>query len=743
VNLRTYLIEFRVISALKVVLAAVICILINNILHLGDSYLSVLYVFLILNLFHGQAFKVGMQTLIAAIFFSAMSLLFTYLFVESKVLYLVIMSLLLFFCMNFIKKFFLATLLSGVVIAIITYMAVNYSVTEASIIAKDFVTQMVLAVLVCWIVDDYIWPHRSRKTFDLTLSTVYTNLAELYKNYSGENINDRYDHTSMSMSLVTFSTLMNLLKRINSEEGSKNIPVDAYIKMITFSRGIYIKTEVLEGFILKQHSFLSDERVYGEINKILLIISERLKELGEAVAEDREVITNNVDITSSIKSLHERYREMHEVKEQERDYYEDLLAFGAMLPVLDEVAEKLGKIEESFNIIQRKEYGKLKQLSITHTPEVEKRKSKPFVEIGEETAKVAIRTVIIYWFLLFGQIVLGLPGESQVSFYAILFGIIPNLGQAFMKSSYGVAGIISGILYGFLALIIVSTTTHFTILLLLFCAGFFMASYVTTNPKDISAAGLQAGLVIPYALLYNTGPQVDLDAAVTRFLALLSAVLIGLIVLHLVWPVNPYSQLREKISKAIRVSGGILDKLLTLDIKEKQRIDSLVLPLAASLPTSTSLLHDAEYVVRRDQLHAEQYLHIIESLEVMFAELETIKRLVFRNIDDGLFHLYLGHMAPDYKLLCSYFVQVSEQLGTKKDITLDISDLKLKIEADRAEFRDSEVWRNYEPGDIERNVLIVTSMDSLLDSLHKISGSINEINGLKTASDLSLQASGT
>jgi hypothetical protein len=746
VDLPTYLKKFRVKSALKVVLAAVICILVNNILHLDAIYLAELYTFLILTLFHGQALKVGIESLVAAIGFASLSLGITYLFLDSKVIYIILMSLLLFLCMTFIKKYFLATLLSGVLIAITTYMAVNESVTEATNTAQNFVLQMVLAVIVCWIVDDYIWPHRSRKTFDLTLSTIFSELGNLYQNYTSRDTSRRYGHNSISTALVTFSGLMNLLKRVESEEGkSKYFPVGAYIKMVTFGRGIYIKTEVLEEYVLKQHDFLSDADVSDELNKILLNISGRFRELSDAVSGNREVRLQGEDIESSINSLHDCYKRMHEVKGEEVQYYEDLLAFGAMLPVLDEVNLKLSKIEKFYNLIQRNEYHKMLKQRVTHAPEVEEIKSKPFFQFNDETVKVGIRTVIIYWLLILGQVTIDLPGGALVSFYAILFGIIPNLGQAFMKSGYGIAGIVAGIVFGFIALIIVSFTPHFLILLLLFCVGFFIASFVTTSPRDISAAGLQAGLVIPYALLYTTGPQVDLDAAFTRFLALLSAAFIGLIVLRLVWPVNPYTQLKQNISKALRVSGGILSKLLIFDIKDKEKIDALVVPLAASLPTSSALLHDAEYIIREEKLHAEEYLHIIESLEVMFADLETIKRTVYSHMDNELFHLYLSHLSDDYKTLCGHFYDVAGAVlsSSNRDMTAQISDLKVKIEEGRREFRDTENWRRFEPRDIEMNVLITTSIDSMLESLYKISCHLNTINGIANEQGVTLQTSET
>ncbi len=630
-------------------------------------------------------------------------------------------------------------------IAITTYMGINESLTVATVTAKNFVLQMVLAVIVCWIVDDYIWPHRSRKTFDLTLSTIFSELGNLYENYTSEDISTRYNHHSISTAFVTFSGLMNVLKRVESEEGKNNyFPDGAYIKIITFTRGIFVKTEVLEEYVLKKHVFLSDESVSSELNKILHNFSERLTELSNAVSENRAARLKSDDIESSINSLHSVYRSMHEVKGEEPQYYEDLLAFGAMLPVLDDVSLKLSKIEKFYNLIERNEYRELMELRVTHAPKVEEMKTKPFFQFNDETVKVGIRTVIIFWLLLLGQATINLPGGALVSFYAILFGIIPNLGQAFMKSWYGIGGIVSGILYGLVALAIISVATHFIILILLFCIGFFLASYATTSPRDISAAGLQAGLVIPYALLYTTGPQVDLDAALTRFLALLSAAFVGLIVLHLAWPVNPYTQLQKNISKSLRVSGGILSRLLMLDIKDKDMIDAKVLPLAASLPTSSALLHDAEYIMREEKLHSDEYIHIIESLEEMFADLATVKRTVYSHLDSELFHLYLDHMSDDYRKLCEYFDQASSLFGSSvADIPTKISELKVKIEEDRRVFRDSDVWRKYEPRDVEMNVLLSTNVDNLLEALYKTSCCLNSINGIEPEHKLTLQASET
>ncbi len=76
---------FKVQTALKLTLAGIICILINNIFHFDLGYFSALFSFLILVLFHGEALKVGSQALLGCVISGSVTLVITYLLIESKV----------------------------------------------------------------------------------------------------------------------------------------------------------------------------------------------------------------------------------------------------------------------------------------------------------------------------------------------------------------------------------------------------------------------------------------------------------------------------------------------------------------------------------------------------------------------------------------------------------------------------------------------------------------------------------
>ena len=730
-TLKEHFNAFRVETSLKLTLAGIICIFINNIFHFDLGYLSTLFVFMILIIAHGDTFKVGAQSLLGVITSCAVTITITYLFVESKVLYLLLTGVWLFLCMTFVYRYFLPTLLSGIAATLTVYAAIYISVSNATSTVESYVLQLFIAVVVCWVIDGLVWPHMSRGSFQLTLKTIYEDFSELFSSYSQENIADRKNHQSIPTSLNTFSNLTTYIKRMQSEERSPDFPIDLYMKIVAFSRGIFIKTEVLEEFILKEHSFLKDDQVKQDVNQIFNLFSKSFATLSQSIGTKNIVNIEDKELQDSISSLHELYRDRHELKGMEDEYYEDLLAFGAMLPVLDDISHKITRIVEAINIFHGNEYQKMMENRVTHINKADKMKPWSFFSINRETSIVGIKTVIIFMLLIFGEFVVGLPGGGQVAFYAILFGVIPNLGQEYMKSRYGILGIFSGLMFGLFSLILVSQIQHFLIFLSLYSLGTFIAAYFASSSKDISFAGLQAGLVIPYSMLFNTGPQVDLDTAFTRCMALLSAAFIAAIVHILLWPNNLFNLLKQKISKAVAISAQILSKLLVIDNKEKEKLEKLILPLAATLPTSTALLHDAEYIIREDDLHAEQFIQIIESIEKVYVDLETLKRTIYYNTDSELFPLYLDNMEPFYKRISAAFDEVSSQFNLDNDFAAEISSIAEGMQKHRIEFRNSGVWRSFKPEDVEQSVLVATSIDSLLDTLSQISIAIGKVNQSK------------
>ena len=727
-SLSEYFKAFRVNIALKVVLSGIICILINNIFHLKLGYFSLLFVLLTLVLFHGDVLKAGSLTIAGCIISGGVSLLITYLFFDSKLIYVLLMSVWIFLVVALLVKYFLAMLVSGVAATMVMYNSIYNSISYTTSLFEYYLVQLFLAMIVCYVIDELVWPNHSRRAFQITLSTVYNELSELFIGYTSDSKLAKKNHKSLSTKLITFSNLVTYVNRMSKEEKDKYFPIDEYLKIITFTRGIFIKTEVLEEFVLKEHLFIRDDRVLENVNQILAIISQSFCTISQSIGTNDIVELQDKELADSLSSLHEVYREMHEVEGREDEYYDDLHAFGAMLPVLDDITDKTRKIVESINIFHTDGYKDVMRSRLPHTHSVEKIRQKSFFNLDKQSYVAGMKTVVIFLILMFGEVVFGLPGGGQVVFFAILFGVIPNLGQAYMKSQYGIVGVCLGLLASFISLMILSISPHFLIVVLLYSLFTFVATYIASSSRDISVSGLQAGLLFPFGILLTTGPNLNIESALTRFLALFSAILIGLIIQHLLWPSNPYNMLKEKVSKSVRLSAQILNKLISLNKNEVDKVDKGVLQLAASLPTSTSLLHDAEYVIREEELHAEHFIEIVESIELIYADLETLNRTITGSNGRDLVHSYLNAINDEHLKICDLFDKVSYQFDTNQDFSDDISQLGEEMEKQVTKFRESGEWRQYTPEEIEKSVLVNTTMSSLLESLNNISIAISKVN---------------
>jgi len=272
---------------------------------------------------------------------------------------------------------------------------------------------------------------------------------------------------------------------------------------------------------------------------------------------------------------------------------------------------------------------------------------------------------------------------------------------------------------------VISHNHSFIILCLLYFLATFIFSYVASGSAKYDFIGLQAGLMIPYSLLYN------LHAASTRVEALIISSAVGLIVLHFVWPIIPIRELRKNISKSLNTSGLILKKLLKLDEDENEKIKKLVIELAATLPTINLLFNDAKYLVDADNENTEEYLRIIEKIELIYIELESLNNIIYYHFDNDLINLYIASMRPEYEKFFRIFYQISDQFVSNTTITLDLQSLVREIECRREKFRKSEVWKKFSNEDLERNVLIAKSIDDLLDCIIQINQSVNLINSNK------------
>lgn len=740
-NLKQYLAAFRVKIALKITLAGVIAALVCNFFHMPSGFLAPVILFMIMAGFHGQTFEVGVQSLIGCILSGIYSLFIVYYFLDSKPLYLILAAVWIFGCITFIGKYPIASVLSAILSAMTMFVAVFGTVAQSTASVENFLVQLFIAAAVSWLVDEIIWPHRSSGALFLTLSTVYKDYAGRFSSYIRTEANDTRPGRFESASVDIFNNLVNLARRTERETKGGSFHAEPILMLVAYAKSVYIKLDVLGEIMSVEHRCLEDEAVYMELNGLFTSLSEGFADLSAAIVESRPATLNRSDLDAKIAELKKLYESMHSAEGKDQDYFEDLLALGAILPLIEDSTEILGKACGVWTLINGGGYEKLRSDRVTRSPGVEKIKSAWLPHITKESAHQSIKSVIVIMLLLFGELLLMLPGGYQASFYGVLFGSIPNTGQAHLRGRLAIIGVAAGLLYGLTGLYLISLIPHFSLLILIFALGTFVSAYVASGSQRIAFSGLQAGLMLPYVFLSSPGPDISLTLATMRMFALLVASSIGLLVLHNIWPVSPYHELKKKISSAIVISGTIFGKLLMLDEKEKDRIESLVNPLAATMPTSSSLLFDAQYIISDEKLHAEDFVHIIECIEVIYAELETLKRTVYAEINSELLTKYLEHMAPDYRDLCGLFVRASRQFYTGDDPSHEAAELSIRIQEHRTEYRQTGFWKQFPLEDVEKAVLVAASVDTVLESLHKITVSINGIREAEAAQGTGLVVS--
>jgi hypothetical protein len=244
--------------------------------------------------------------------------------------------------------------------------------------------------------------------------------------------------------------------------------------------------------------------------------------------------------------------------------------------------------------------------------------------LDTQTVRNGAKLVIIILLLLFEQEWLGLPGGTQVAFYATFFASTANLGRQNKTDLVGVLGLLSGFSFGVVAAYLTSRLPHFTLLLALVFFGQFLADLAFQRFPRFSAAGLQAGLAIPFAFLATTGPEWGSFSTVrTRFAGLVVAGLTAIVVHAYVWPVLPMRQLRASIAGALRATAASIGELFASpsDWKGSPAM------LSQTVTRARDLLDDAKFLPGSE--HADPaYNGILGWLQEIDASLEYVHLLV-------------------------------------------------------------------------------------------------------------------
>ncbi len=124
----------------------------------------------------------------------------------------------------------------------------------------------------------------------------------------------------------------------------------------------------------------------------------------------------------------------------------------------------------------------------------------------QKTIQTSLKTALIVLIVILGQQYLEFPGSTIASFYAVVFGLIPNLGQVYLRGKSGVAGVALALIYGFAALWLLVNVPVFPVLIGLFSLGVFVSVFIATGSERMAYGGIQAALIMSFIFLLDSFP---------------------------------------------------------------------------------------------------------------------------------------------------------------------------------------------------------------------------------------------
>ncbi|MEQ9619534.1 MAG: FUSC family protein [Deltaproteobacteria bacterium] len=725
--------SFRVKKALKVALASIICVIINALGDFQYGFFAVINVFILMVMIPETTVEQG----IIVFFGSAIGVFVAYLFMSLltglKPVYLILMVVWLLFCMYVFSspRYSFGALQAGLFSSWLMIAAMSDPGGVPSM-GIHLILQTALGIVVALAVYFLLWPPRHERLLKQMMSSVFINFSDMVQYFVDEKINlSERRNGANRISLNSFSGLLAQISRAAAATKDTEFPEDMYVKLVARLKNIFLKVEALRETLSDGRFFLSDEDVVSVLTGVFRQLSEHYKDLGRAVEQGVKVDSLSVNFRGDIDYLENRYREMHDKPGMDFDYYSEVTVFGTLIEVIKDIAREVDAIDSCHNMIQSAEaYKEMKLRRISGNPASQRYRDAAGFHLDPVRLRLSIKVVLAIMIVVFGDLYFDLPASVETLITAVLVTAAPaNIGQAHLKEKLRFLAVIVGGLYSLGVILIVSQLTHFSVFLLLLWLGLFLGAYTASGSERVSYAGFQMGIVLPLILLGTDGPPTSFTIAVQRFVGVIIGGVIALVIVHFVWPVDPLERLREGLSAALHRSGLVFKTLLRLDRKDEKNVESQVMTVASELPTSAALLKDAHYVIGERDLRSKEYIQVIESLEIIYAELENLRKTIYIDAGSDLINQYISFMSPHYEKIGTVFDRLAERLkaGTNPAAGVDINELSEQVKSGRAEFRESGASLQFSSEDLEKLSLLVTSIDGILSSVAKISEAVAAI----------------
>jgi hypothetical protein len=699
----------QVKHALKTALACCVAAGLSYLFRLPSGQFAPLFAFLIMALGMPSPRSNWLLTQLAIVLSAAVSALILLAFHGALFLYLAVTLLWIFSCLLFSNRFPLPGTLGAMVSALGIFTLFKGTVGSTLWFYVAYGLNFLVAGLVVVVVHTLLWPLNTPKVFVQRLSAVYAHLQEQCRTAARWL---RAGETSVPpvppQEWAPFRPLRQLLA---PELRRGRHTANPFARMILACRALNLRLWFFNRAIAPEALAALPAETRLQMASVLDRCAGRLHALLEGALHWTAVRESDEAIPDS------------SLAPGPSPVPDALLAHGIHASILRRLVQDLRTATACQNALFATFRKGLAGELVTLWPVTTGRR---LLDVGP--LRSATKLVVILVLLLLEEGWLGFPGGSQVAFYATFFASTGNLGRQNKTDLVGLAGLLIGFGYGVVAAFITSRLPHFPLLLALVFLGEFLASLAYQRLPRYGAAGLQAGLALPFAYLATAGPEWGSFTDVrTRFWGLVVAGGTAVVVHAYLWPVLPMRQLRASIAAALRATAVSLAELFAGPRAAWKGPPPV---LGETLTRARDLLDDARYLPGPD--HADPaYSGVLACLQEIDANLEYVHFLVGLEEEHPLRRRF-------FELLGAYPEQARRNLEQVAGQFQPSPHRAARVESVRWEPDASGRWerasRDVGPAPESREVdpwrpaVIARCLDQIARAVEKISGIAQEIN---------------
>jgi uncharacterized membrane protein YccC len=597
----------QVRHALKTTLACCLATELSYIFHLRSGEFAPVFVFLLMTVGMPSPrlnWLLAQSAIVISVIVSAVLLV---VFHPAPFLYLVLTLLWIFTCLLFITRFPLPATMGAMVSAIGIFVVLHGMVGDTLVFYLAYTLGYLIAGFSVVVVHTLLWPVNTRGVFLQRLAQVYARL-EQHCRQAASRIRSG-EPPAVAAFPDQWAPFRELRQLLAPELRRTADSLNPFSRMILACRSLNLRLWFFNNSIAPRVS-----------NSIPREARERLAVGLERYADELHALLEAA--VARTRAPGGRLQWLEEA--------ESTLRSGAPSPP---GSEALLAQDKHHTILQR--VGKdLRTVALTHDVLIDSLGRGPADETVPSTSAAthtrlidmqSLRAAAKLVLMLVAEAIIGLPGGSQVAFYATFFATTGNLGRQNKTDLVGIIGLVCGFLYGVVAAFVTSHLPQFPLLLALVFLGEFLASFAFQAFPRYSAAGLQAGLALPFTYLATTGPEWGSFAlAQTRFAGLVLAGFIAIIIHAYLWPVLPMRQLRASIAAALRDTVSSLEQLFGAS---RALWTGPPMSLIETVRRAPDLLDDARYLPGAD--HADPAYHeILRGLQEIDANVEYLHFLI-------------------------------------------------------------------------------------------------------------------